>query len=741
MSTQPESGANRPSEEPVQEDLFVPGPMIFAPPVLLALSILLRLRERAVSIQQLVAGLAGGLEPPSVAESLRAAGLAGVDTRLAPLASVAAIPRPTLPCLLILKPSGDRHPRACVLLDMDPDQGTAQVIFPETDPETSRCSLAELDSRYAGYAVFASQGAQRDLRVERLRPETPGHWFWGVLRSFLPLYRDVALASLVVNLLTLASPLFIMNVYDRVVPNNAVYTLWVLVIGLIIAHLMDFLLRNLRGYFVDVAGRNADVRLGSKLIDRILFMRLDHKPASVGAIVNNLREFEQVREFFGSTTLLAVFDLPFLLLFVAIIGLLGGPIVALPLLALPLMLAFVWLVQIPFQRSVERQYAQNTQKNSLLVEIVGGLETVKSVLAQGHMKRRWEAMVDASARETARSRRLASLAGSGTLFITYLINAAVVVWGVYRINAGQMSQGALIACVILVGRSLGPLMQLAVMLTQLQKSRIALKALQDIMELPTEQGASHDAVESRGLATDLALDKVIFKYPGSPKIALDGLSLRIRKGEKVGVIGSTGSGKTTLGRLLVGLYQPTEGNVTLGGVDIRQIDPADLRARVGFMPQDNYLFYGTVRDNIAIGCPWQDIRSIVYAAEIAGVADFVNRHPLGYDMQVGERGLDLSGGQRQMICLARTLIRTPEILVLDEPSSNLDVASERRLIQRLGRALRDRTLVIMTHRLSLLGLVERVILLDNGAVLADGPRDAVLHALQQGTLKMVRDDA
>ena len=731
--------AGIPDEAPCQ-DFFVPNQLVFAPPILLALGALLRLRERSVSIQQLVAGLPGGLTPPTVEENLHAAELVGIETRLLPVHKITDIPSPTLPCLLVLNPGSDAHPRACVLTGIDVANRTVQAIFPENDPSVSVCSLDEITGLYAGYAVFVSQGMQRDLRAESLRLDQHGHWFWGILKAFLPTYRDVALASLVVNLLTLASPLFIMNVYDRVVPNNAVYTLWVLVIGVLIAHSMDFVLRNLRGYFVDVAGRNADVRLGSQLIDRILHMRLDHKPASVGGIVNNLREFEHVREFFGSTTLVVLFDLPFLFLFVMIVGYIGGPMVALPLLALPLMLGFVWMVQIPFQRAVERQYRQSTQKNSLLVEIVGGLETVKSVLAQSHMKRRWEALVDASAGETVQSRRLASLANSGTLFITYLINAGVIVFGVYSIMDGRLTQGGLIACVILVGRSLSPLMQMAVMLTQLQKSRIALKALQEIMELPSEQSVSHDAVEAKGLRTDLALDKVVFHYPGSQKLALDDFSLHIRKGEKVGIIGSTGSGKTTLGRLLVGLYQPTEGNVTLGGVDIRQIDQADVRARIGFMPQDNYLFYGTVRENIAIGCPWQDIKSIVHASEVAGVAEFVNKHPLGYDMQVGERGLELSGGQRQMICLARTLIRNPEILVLDEPSSNLDVASEQRLLSRLGKAVTGKTLVIMTHRLSLLNLVERVILLDNGNVKADGPRDAIMNALRQGTLKMEGKD-
>jgi ATP-binding cassette subfamily C protein LapB len=603
-------------------------------------------------------------------------------------------------------------------------------MFPENDPDVTVIRLDDLEQRYAGYAIFMPQAPRRDARTQSLHLAKPESWFWGVLREYAPIYRDVALASFVVNLLTLASPLFIMNVYDRVVPNNALPTMWVLAIGLLAAHLMDFLLRNLRGYFVDVAGRNADVIIGSRLMVRVLHMRLDNKPESTGGLVNNLREFEHIRDFFGSTTLLALFDLPFLLLFVLLVAYIGGPMVNLVLVALPLMLIFVWLLHFPFQRSMERQFKQNMQKNSLLVEIISGLETIKSSLAQGRMKKLWEEVVDAGSRESARSRKLASQANTGTLFITYLINAGVIVWGVYRITEGQLTQGGLIACVILVSRALGPLMQLAAMITQMQRSRVALRALHLIMQIPLEQSETQVA-QSGGLIPDLALEQLRFTYPGSPRPALDGINLRIRPGEKVGIIGATGSGKSTLARLLVGLYQPLEGGILFGGVDIRQLDQAELRDRIAYLPQENILFYGSVRDNIALGNPWLNMRQLALAAELAGVADFVKKPPLGYDMPVGERGSVLSGGQRQAVALARTLARDPEIFVLDEPSSNLDMESEHRLMQRLQGRLRDKPLIAMTHRPSLLALVDRVIVLRDGAVAADGPRDAVLRALQK----------
>jgi len=310
----------------------------------------------------------------------------------------------------------------------------------------------------------------------------------------------------------------------------------------------------------------------------------------------------------------------------------------------------------------------------------------------------------------------------------------VIIWGVYRITEGQLTQGGLIACVILVSRSLGPLMQIAAMLTQMQRSRVALKALHMIMQIPLEQSETQVA-QSGALIPDLALEQVHFTYPGSPRPALDKINLRIRQGEKVGVIGATGSGKSTLARLLVGLYQPQEGSILFGGVDIRQLDQAELRDRIAYLPQENILFQGSVRENIALGNPWLNMKQLAQAAELAGVADFVKKHPMGYDMPVGERGSALSGGQRQAVALARTLARVPEIFVLDEPSSNLDMESEHRLMQRLQAHTRDKTLIVMTHRPSLLALVDRIIVLRDGGVAADGPRDAVLRALQQTSPK------
>lgn len=756
----------------------------FIPPFIQSLAGALRLKGSRTSARHIMQQLPGGFAPPTVEECLQAAERAGTFARISARAKILDIPLPTLPCVLVLDSNSKGERKSCILLAIEPvhepvseteiehlapkadeqnfaghkpvephnttnfsepvssnsakavsdtpeKRFIAKVIFPENDPELTRVPLAELEALYSGYAVFLPQPeAPTDKRVEGLQLSKPRHWFWGALRQFAPVYVDVAIASLVVNILGLAGPLFVMNVYDRVVPNNAVYTMWMLVAGLLIAYGVDFILRNLRSHFVDTAGRGADVIIGSKLMERVLHMRLQDKPESVGGMVNNLREFEQVRDFFGSTTLLALFDLPFLLIYMLAVALIGGPIVVLLIFSLPLMLLFVALVQAPFKRSVERQFKQNMQKNSLLVEMIGGLETIKSILAQGQIKRRWETVVNAYATESARSRGLASLAQTGTLLMTLVLNAAVIVWGVYRIADNSMTQGGLIACVILVGRALGPFAQLAQTITNLQRAKIALRALEQIVTLPMEE--EHASGSTAGLTAELSFTHVTFRYPHSSHNVLRDISFKVSPGEKIGVIGATGSGKSTLGRLLTGLYEPQDGSVSFGGVDVRQLDKTDLRTSVGYMPQENYLFYGSVRENIAMGCPCLDMKSMVQAAHVAGVDEFVAKTPAGYDLQVGERGSALSGGQRQAIALARTLVRSPNVLVLDEPSSNLDMHGEHQLMLRLQSVVKDKTLVVMTHRPSLLALVDRIIVLHEGAIVADGPRDAIIQAMNNG---------
>lgn len=708
-----------------------PSDVDFMPGLLRSLSILLRLRGKIVSPQQLLAGLSGSrLTPRACLAAARKAGLSG---RIMARPALTEISPLVLPCILLLKDD-----RSCVLVSMRDKR--AEVIFPELAESTETVPLDALQERYAGYAIFASVPRAAEKRIAAPTLGRGKRWFWDVLRYYAPIYRHVAIASIIINLIAVASPLFVMNVYDRVVPNNATDTLWVLASGILVIYVFNFLLSALRSHFVDVAGRNADVVLSSLLVEKILSMRLDSKPESTGAMVNNLREFEQLREFFSSSSLLACIDLPFLVIFLLFIAFIAGPMVFLPIGAIPVLVCIGIYLQMRSRRSAESGYRQNMQKNALLVEMVNGLETLKSCMAESRMQKLWEAISGLSAQSSSESRKYNQLAVTSSVFVTQLVTVLMIAWGVYRIADGLMSMGALIAVNILVGRTMAPLLQVATLLTRLQNSRVALKGLDMIMQLPSEDNADNTCMDFGSLEPDFVLDKVSFAYPNSQMPAISDVSLRIRPGEKVGIIGAMGSGKSTLARLLLGLYQPGEGSVRMGGVDIRQIPTADLRGRVGVLPQDVVLFYGTIRENIALGDPSINDHLILRAAALAGVTSFIRNNPQGFAAQVGEQGKALSGGQRQAVALARALVRDPEVLILDEPTSNMDTTSEYILQRRLENIIPDRTLILITHRLSMLRMVDRVIVMDNGKVLMDGPRDKVLQKLRERANKRSRQN-
>ena len=699
---------------------LAPAQVEYMPLLLRSLSTLLRLKGRSVSPQFLMAGLAGS--SINVDSCLRAAARCGFNGKILYRRGLEDISLLTLPCILLLK--GDH---VCTLLKLG--ELEAEVILPENGEEMSVISREALEEQYSGFALFGALENRADSRVEKLALTRKKSWFWDVLRHFWRIYLHVASASVIINLIAVASPLFVMNVYDRVVPNNALETLWVLAIGIIIAYLFDFLLKNLRTHFVDVAGRNADIVLSGILLDKVLSMRMEAKPESTGALVNNLREFEALREFFSSSSVLALIDLPFLLLFLALLWFIGGPLALLPILAMPFMLGAGVILHLKARRSAERSYKHNMQKNALLTEIVGGLETVKSNMAESRMQHLWEEVIHISAEAGLAAHREHSLAVSISTTITQIVTVAMVVWGVYLIGDNRLTMGGLIGCNILLGRAMAPLLQIAALLTRLQNSMVSLAALNTIMALPSENQNELGGMDFGRLRPAFSLEEVSFSYPGAERLSLDKVTLTVRAGERVGIIGPMGSGKSTLGKLLIGLYQPSAGAVKLDGVDIRQLSTADVRGRVGVLPQDIVLFYGSIHDNISLGDPTLTDHLIMRAAGLAGALDFIRGNPAGFGAQVGEQGRNLSGGQRQAVALARALARDPEILLLDEPTSNMDTASEAVVQRRLLTAIQGKTLVLITHRLSMLKIVDRLVVLEEGRVTHDGPRDEVLQIL------------
>ena len=710
-----------------------PASVDYVDPLLASLTTLAALLQRPVSPDALKAGLPHDAAHFTPDLAVRAAERAGLSARITHRPRLTRILPVTLPCILLLKGQN-----ACVL-NSYPSPGEAEVLVPEGGTTSRTIAVKELEEQYTGYAIFARPEYKFDQRASDIKLSQPRAWFWGTLGQFWPIYSHVLIASILINLFAIASPLFIMNVYDRVVPNNAIETLWVLALGVVTVFVFEFVMRNLRTYFVDVAGKNADVIIASRLLEQLMAMKLASKGPSTGAMANNLREFESLREFFTSGTLVALVDLPFIFLFVGVIFLVAGPVAFVPLGAVPLVILAGVILQFPLRSVIEKTHRESTQKHALLVETIDGLETIKATAAEGRVQRAWERFVGLTAESSGKARFLSGLATTFAQVSIQLCTVAVVVYGVHLIAAGEITMGALVAATILAGRSLAPLGSVAAMLTRLQQSRVALRSLDAIMKSPVERPANKTFLHRPQLTGEIQVQDVGFSYPDQSSQALDGISLEIKAGERVGVLGRIGSGKSTIARMLIGLYEPSDGAILMDGIDIRQIDPADLRHNVGYVSQDNYLFFGSVRDNIAFGAPHMDDRSIMRAAEVAGVTDFIRAHPSGLDMQVGERGMALSGGQRQSIVIARALLLDPPMIVLDEPTSNMDNASEAAFKRRLGGILDGKTLVLITHRSSLLSLVDRLIIIDRGKVVADGPKEQVLAALKQGQIRTQRD--
>lgn len=681
---------------------------------------LLRLRGKTLSAAFIMGGTRSKVSPAACLRMVRRAGVAGHILQRPVLADISPL---ILPCIVLLK-----NERSAVLVSIE--DASAKIILPDFEDEHVQVPLEVLQQDYLGYAIFITPERQAERRVDSLKLSHEKRWFWDVLFHYGPIYKHVIIASIFINIMGIAGSLFSMNVYDRVVPNNALDTMWVLAVGITLAYGFDFLLRNLRAYYVDVAGRNADVVLSSRLVEKVLTMRFDRKPESTGVLVNNLREFESLRDFFSSGTLLTFVDIPFLLIFLILIAFIGGSMVLIPLAAVPLMLGGGLYIQFKARRAAEQGFQQNMHKNALLVEMVNGLETIKCTMSEGRMQQVWEDSVGASALSASQARKFSTLSSTLASTLTQMVSVGMIVWGVYAIAGASLTMGGLIACNILVGRAMAPLMQLCSLMSKLQQSRLALKSLDVLMESPSENTSKRLQTDFSTLSPGFLLDKVSFSYPQAQRLSLDAVSVRINVGERVGVVGRMGSGKSTLGKLLVGLYEPTEGSVRFGDVDIRQMDTADVRGRIGFLPQDVVLFYGTVRDNIALSDPAAPDWMVQRAAELAGVADFIRHTAAGLGEQVGERGMNFSGGQRQAVALARALLHNPDVLILDEPSSNMDNMSEVLMRQRIGSVLGNKTLVLITHRMSMLDLVDRLIVMDNGRIVADGPKAHILQSLQ-----------
>ena len=649
---------------------------------------------------------------------------------------------PNLPCVLALE-----NGQACILWDVQhpkkhpPKKDAGKDIeihpetkflvqFPETPDEKKVLTLDELSRLYLGYAFFVRPTARSDERAGPAAIESGRDWFWGVFKKHKTLYVEVLIAAAMINFFALASSLFVMNVYDRVVPNNAIDTLWALAAGIMVVYFFDLLLRNLRAHFLDYAGRQADVKISGALFEQIMGMTMKVRPASAGVLAANMKEFETLRDFFTSATISALVDLPFVFLFIGIIALIGGPVAFVPLAGIPLIIGVGFLLQGPLQKIIKESLHESALKNALLFETITGLETIKVQAAEGHTQRNWEELTEKASRTSVRSRQIAAFAQHWALFVQQMISVWIVIVGVFLISDGSLSMGGLIACVILSGRAMAPLAQVAGLMTRLAQSRQAMEQLDDLMKKPVERPADKHFITLPHMEGRIEFRDVVFHYPGQTVPALNKLDFTIEPGERVGVIGAVGSGKTTIERLLLNLYEPDSGTVQIDGTDVRQIDPGDLRRNVGAVQQSPQLFFGSVRQNITMGHETAPDAAVLRAAEMSGVMEFLRDSSAGLDTQVGERGEALSGGQRQAVAIARALLYDPSVLVMDEPTASMDPASENRLKKRLETLCKGKTTIIITHKGSMLSLVDKLILIDRGRLVAFGPRDEVIKKLQ-----------
>ncbi len=697
---------------------------------------------RRTSPASLTAGLP--VPPAGITPALfiRAAERADLQATLAERSLESLAIAPNLPCILTLE-----HGQACILKEVrfppkhPPKKNDEQALdihpstrffvqFAETQDEKSYISLEELKRLYTGYAFFVRPVARSDDRAGPAEIDTGRDWFWATLKKNKTIYTEVIIAALIVNFIGLASSIFVMNVYDRVVPNSAFETLWALSGGIIVAYIFDFILRNLRAHFLDYAGKKADVKISAELFEQILGMTMAARPKSAGILASNMKEFETLRDFFTSATMTALIDLPFVLIFIGFIALIGGPIALVPIAAIPLVIGMGFYLQGPLQRVTKDSMHESALKNALLFETIIGLETIKVQAAEGHIQRQWEELSEKASRTAVKSRQLSAFAQNWALFIQQLVSVGIVIVGVYLISYGYITQGALIACVILSGRAMAPLGQIAGLMTRLNQSRHGLKQLDDLMRKPVERPYGKHFVSMPETRGRVEFRDVSFRYPEARVQTLNHLNFVIEPGERVGIIGAVGSGKTTIERLLLNLYEPETGSVQLDGTDVRHIHPGDLRRNIGAVQQSPQLFYGSVRSNITMGHETAPDRAVFKAAEMSGVLEFLKDSPTGLDTQVGERGDALSGGQRQAVAIARALLYDPPVLILDEPTASMDPASETRLRARLTKLCQGKTTILITHKGAMLTLVDKLILIDRGRLIAYGPKDEVIRKLQ-----------
>ena len=631
-----------------------------------------------------------------------------------------------LPVILLLS-----NDNACILEEFNEDKTQAKIIYAEGDGLVQWLDVNDLEKEYLGFAYLLKKEFEYDKKNSRTLKLKQKHWFWSTLKRSIPIYRDVLWASLLVNLFILATPLFTMNVYDRVIPNNAQETLMVFTIGVIVVFIIDFLLKFMRGYLLELAGKKSDIIMSSIIFEKVLDLKLSEYPQSVGSFASNLKDFESVRSFFTTATMTALIDLPFAIIFLAVIYYIGGYIVLVPLITMALILAYALFIRKPLQESIESSHEASAKKNGILIETLQNIETVKTMRMSGKMQWLWEESTGEIAEKNLRSRLLSSSIPNVTNLFIQLNTVFVIVLGVFLIQEFELTMGGLIAVVILTSRTVAPMGQAAALISNYADAKTSYNVLNEIVQKEAERPAGRDFVERPRFQGKIEFKNVSFSYPGSKIPALSNVSFVINPKEKVAIIGRIGSGKSTIAKLILKLYEPTSGTILIDDIDITQIDPADLRRYIAYVPQEINLFKGTIKDNIISSEQHPDVADVIYASQVSGVEEFVRTHPLGYEMPIGERGSGLSGGQKQSVGIARALMQNSSIMIMDEPSNAMDQTTESQLLANLKEPLQPQTLLLITQKLSLLEMSDRIIVMHHSKVLLDGTKEEVIKQLRR----------
>jgi len=697
-----------------------------------------KLYHKPYSAEALTAGLP--IEPGAEAPELfsinnakglfsRAAAKAGLKSSIIkrPLSQISPL---QLPMIILLS-----NQSACILDRFSEDGTQVKIIMPAEEAVEQWVDVADLEDEYIGFGFMVKKAFEYTDETSRTLHLNQKHWFWSTLKLSTGIYKDVLYASLLINLFVLASPLFTMNVYDRVVPNNAIETLWVFAIGVMIVYVIDTTLKFSRTYLLESAAKKSDIIMSSIIFEKVLDLKMANHPASVGSFASNIKDFDSIRSFLTNATMAAVIDLPFTVIFLAVIAYIGGGIVLVPMITITLILGYAFFIKKPLRASIESTHEASAKKSSILIESLNNIETLKTLGTLNQIQYKWEESTGEIAGKSLKSRLLSASIPTITQLLIQLNTVMIIVYGVYMIQDFELSMGGLIAIVILTGRTLAPMGQVAALMTNYEDTKTSYETLNEIISQPSERPDGKKFVERPDFSGHIEFVDVTFSYPNTDVPALKNVSFVITPGEHVAIIGRIGSGKSTIQKLLLGLYEPDAGQILIDGIDINQIDPADLRKNMGYVSQDIMLFRGTVKDNITFRASHASDGAMIRAAQISGASDFIKKHPKGYEMPIGERGQGLSGGQRQTIGIARAFLLSAPIMLMDEPSNAMDQITEAKLLDNLQTALKGTTSILVTQKMNLLKIVDRVLVVNEGKIIIDAPKEEALLKLQAGGKK------